>query len=240
MTTRIKNLFRNEKQFRLFSLLFLSTCFCFALIATRMYYMGFSISEVQSTDDIASLRGTTTFLFLVWNLFLAWIPYWIALSIDVFHQKFNSKILTGIVLSSWLFFLPNAPYIVTDLLHLRWRQPIPMWYDMMLIVSFAWTGLMLGFFSLHEIQLFLKKRVNNIIAWIFIIFAISLTGFGIFLGRFLRWNTWDILTNPISLFHDIGITLLYPFAQDSSFGIAIVSSVFLLLGYLTLNTLVDE
>ncbi len=235
----IKNLFRDAKQFKIFALLTLSTLFCFALIGVRLEALGISLSDVESTQDLLSLKNTSTFLFLIWNLFLAWIPYWIGLALEPASKKFNSKLLSIFLVLSWLFFFPNAPYILTDLLHLRVRHPIPHWYDLMLIASFAWTGLLLGYLSLYEVQLFVKKRMGNRVSWLFSICAIFLCGLGIYLGRYLRWNTWDILRNPFQIIADAFQSMSNP-AMQAGEGIIWVSSIFLLLGYLTLVTLMGN
>lgn len=233
---KLKSLFRDHRQYKLFFLMLASTAFCLALIGIRIHESNFDYQQIQSTQDVVRLRGTTSFLFLVWNLFLAWIPYWIALALEGRYQWSKSRWLAGAMLIAWLLFFPNAPYILTDLLHLRNRAPIPHWYDLILIVSFAWTGLMLGFLSLYEIQFFIKKRLPNTVSWLLTVGAIFLCSFGIFLGRCLRWNSWDILTSPFSLFQDIFNSLQY----QGAINMTITLSGFLLMGYLTLTTLISE
>jgi len=230
---KIKSLFRSEQQFRLFIILSVSTLFSFSLFVFRLEYLNFDYEKINSLRDLSFYRGTQTFLFLNWNLFLAWIPYLIALSLPYFYQKFNSKILIVGVLFCWLLFFPNAPYILTDFLHLKKRMGIPLWYDMMLFLSFAWTGLILGYLSLLEVQQFLKNFLSKTKVNIISVIVLLLCGFGIYLGRFQRWNSWDIVTNPISLFADI----LNILANPQTLGLAVVISVFLLLGYFTLVTL---
>ncbi|MFK7772312.1 MAG: DUF1361 domain-containing protein [Saprospiraceae bacterium] len=220
----------------LFFLLSLSTLFNFSLFAFRLEYLDFDYSKIQSVSDLCFYRGTQTFFFLNWNLFLAWIPYLIALSLPFLHRKFNSKIIIAGALLCWLLFFPNAPYIVTDFLHLKKRMGIPLWYDLMLFMSFAWTGLILGYVSLLEVQTFLLNFFSKMIVNIGSIAALLLCGFGIYLGRFQRWNSWDIVTQPFSLFADI----LNILAQPHTLGLAIVLSAFLLLGYFTLNTLTQS
>ncbi len=233
---KIKHTFRNKKQMQLFFLLAVSTLFSFALFAYRLEYLHFDYNKINGIRDLAFYRGSQTFFFLNWNLFLAWIPYLIALSLPALYKKFNSKILIVGALLCWLLFFPNAPYILTDLLHLKKRTGIPLWYDMMLFLSFAWTGLMLGYLSLLEVQLFLQKFFSTLFVNLLSISALILCGFGIYLGRFQRWNSWDIIAQPVSLFSDI----LNILTQPHTFGLAIVISVFLLLGYFTLTTLAQQ
>lgn len=236
----IKSLFRDERQFRLFIVMILSTLFGFALIGVRLYYLNFEIGQLKTAKDIANIRGSYSFFFLIWNLFLAWIPYWIGLNIERIARVTSSRLVIGGFIIMWLLFFPNAPYIVTDLLHLKSRSPIPKWYDMMVLVSFAWTGLMLGFLSLYEIQLFLRRRLYAKLSWILTVSAIILCAFGIYLGRFLRWNSWDVITNPSTLLNDIIVSISDPLAFSNTFNITIVFSGFLLLAYLTLVTLIGE
>lgn len=230
---KIKSLFRSEQQFRLFMILSVSTLFSFSLFVFRLEYLNFDYEKINSLRDLSFYRGEQTFLFLNWNLFLAWVPYLLALTLPYFYKKYNSKILVAGVLFFWLLFFPNAPYILTDFLHLKKRIGIPLWYDMMLFFSFAWTGLILGYLSLLEVQLFLRNFLSKTTAYITSTIVLLLCGFGIYLGRIQRWNSWDIITNPFLLFADIFNILTNP----QTLGLAIVISAFLLLGYSTLVVL---
>jgi len=235
----IQSFFRDEQQLRLFAVMVLSSIFGLALIGVRLYFVNTELSQFTSLEDFEKFRGNKSFLFLVWNLFLAWIPYLISLNIEKITRLTRSRFIVGSLLVCWLLFFPNAPYIVTDLLHLKSRSPIPKWYDMMVLVSFAWTGLMLGFLSLYEIQRFLKKRLHQKLAWALTIIAIVLCAFGIYLGRFLRWNSWDVITNPTTLLQDIMTSLSSPLVYSNTFNITLVFSGFLLLAYLTLVALMS-
>ena len=171
---------------------------------------------------------------------MAWIPYLIALSLEGIHQWFGKNWITGLTILAWLFFFPNAPYILTDLLHLRSRAPIPIWYDMMVISSFAWTGLMLGLLSLYEIQLLLRRRFSVWLTWTIVGLCIAACGYGVYLGRYLRWNTWDVLANPLSLFKDILQTFTNPALSKGMLEISGVVTVFLLLAYLMTISLISK
>lgn len=247
----VKQLFRDERQFQLFALLTASTCFGFALILIRLSLIHFDFSLLKNLHSLKRYRGTqATFFFLVWNLFLAWIPYWIALSIDFFNrqaavteggiQKSFQQIKLVIVLfmlGLWLLFFPNAPYILTDLLHLHRRESVPHWFDVMLFITFAWTGLMLGYASLFEIQRFLRGYFSEKTAWIVVSFAIFLGSFGVFMGRFQRWNSWDIVHHPFNIIRQQIYVLTHPLQNLETLGLAAVLSGFMLLGYLTINAL---
>jgi uncharacterized membrane protein len=111
----------------------------------------------------------------------------------------------------WLLFLPNAPYIITDLWHLRARPPIPLWYDLGFYVTFAWTGCFLGLTSLRMIQGVIKSYLGRSAGWVFVMGSLCLTGIGIYLGRFLGWNSWDLILNPRPVLVDIAALVLHPY-----------------------------
>lgn len=142
-----------------------------------------------------------------------------------------------LTLAAWLLFLPNAPYILTDLLHFKDFGDVPMWYDLLLLVSFGFTGLLLGWLSLAEVQSFLCRRYSKNIGRVLTFTALLLSGYGVYLGRFQRWNSWDILTNPVALFRDMFAVLQQPAAHAGTLGIAVVLGGFLTLGYVTLLSL---
>lgn len=189
-------------------------CFCFSVF--RFIY----------TD-------TKVFLFLNWNLFLAFIP-WAVTSIAILKpniQKYNLTIF--ILLGIWLLFFPNAPYILTDLFHLRLKSSMPQWFDLILILSFAWTGLLFGYLSLWDIEKILSKSFSQV--WISIISVILLFigSFGIYLGRYLRWNSWDIISEPFNLIYDISDRFLNPFDHPRTWGVTIFMGIFLNMIYWT-------
>ena len=233
-------IFRDKRQFNLFKILCLSTLFDCALVFYRMSHTHFDVGEMDSIGAIKSTRGVYgTFFFLIWNLFLAWIPYWIALILDFFNRMKKTPSVFSIIfiVGMWLIFFPNAPYIITDLLHLRDRQVVPHWYDLMLIVSFAWTGLMLGYCSLFEVQRFLERRFKSWVVWVITLGAIWLGGFGVYMGRFQRWNSWDAMTHPFAVIKQQVHVLANPFDYLNTLGMAIVLSGFLMIGYMTLNAM---
>ncbi len=197
--------------------LLLSTLLAVGLFAGRVY-----------------LSHTLTYLFLVWNLFLAWIPYLSSLWAAHTHQRYPRRwwylVIPG---GLWLIFFPNAPYILTDLMHLRTRAPIPMWYDIGMLVAFAWTGLFLAVFSLRIMQNLVRTFVGSIASWLFVLGSLGLGGLGIYLGRFLRWNSWDLLFRPRSVLTDVVIRLTDPWSHPGTFGVTLLFAAFLLVCYLT-------
>jgi uncharacterized membrane protein len=196
----------------------LSTLLAGGLFVTRVY-----------------LSQSWTFRFLVWNLFLAWIPYCSSLWAAHLHQRYPDRwwylIAPGML---WLIFFPNAPYIVTDFQHLYHRIPIPLWYDIGLLTTFAWTGLYLAVFSLRSMQAIVRSFVGTVASWFFVLGVLGLTGLGVYVGRFLRWNSWDLLIRPREVLADVAMHLLNPLANPGVLGVTILFAGFMLVCYLTL------
>ncbi|HEU0010217.1 MAG TPA: DUF1361 domain-containing protein [Verrucomicrobiae bacterium] len=150
------------------------------------------------------LSGSWRQLYLPWNLFLAWLPLvlaWRAACADTESSpgrwRFRAYAL------AWLLLFPNAPYILTDLAHLPPNFHGHFWGDLVLILLFALTGLVLGFLSLYHMQMLVARRFGWVTGWLFAVAASGLSAIGICIGRFLRWNSWDVLLNPIGLLADI-------------------------------------
>lgn len=184
---------------------------------------------------------TPLYSFLMWNLFLAWIPFIISFIYIIFQKKVNNRLFDFTMFSSWLLFYPNAPYILTDVIHLvDLRDHVPIWYDLMLILSFAWSGLIVGIVSLSNIHSALKNIMNNVQSWSVIFLSIVLGSFGVYLGRFQRWNSWDIVTQPLGLFKGIFQKMLEPGADYTSIGVTGLFTLFLTITYLTFYSFKNE
>ncbi len=202
-----------------------------------------ALSSLMSVSMVVvRIYITTEFTYLgfVWNLFLAWMPLWSAITVWQLDRDraFYRTIVVALFLC-WLAFFPNAPYMVTDLIHLRPRLGISVWFDLMLVFSFAWNALLVGFVSLRIFQKFVEQRFSKISSWFFVFFALWASSFGVFLGRFLRWNSWDVLTNPQALLYDIAVRIIDPFAHPKTFGFILIVGVFLVLSYATVNLLIE-
>jgi uncharacterized membrane protein len=175
-----------------------------------------------------ALSGTMEYDFLLWNLFLAWLPLAMAYTASTFAQKRRFVALTvPFAAALWLLFFPNAPYILTDLFHLRHpREVIPVWYDTLLINWFAWTGILLGIFSLFIMHDIVRRAFGRVTGWVFVAIVGSLCGVGIYIGRFLRWNSWDILFHPIERLKEFAFYATHPSLQSIIF-ITVFSSLFI-------------
>lgn len=173
-----------------------------------------------------------SYLFLIWNLFLAIVPYFISKFISRITNKSTHKFLIVLYLVPWIVFLPNAPYIITDLKYLQDSSQRLLWFNSILIFSFAISGLLLAIASMNDIyKILLLKWSKNFANYIVIIVSF-LCGFGVFLGRNLRFNSWDVLSSPnhllVQCFHSIYNPHMW--AMTSIFGVLIYT-----LFYLTKN-----
>ena len=140
--------------------------------------------------------GDGSFRFLLWNLLLAWIPLVLALAIYDCYRRGARLALLAPAIVLWLLFLPNAPYIVTDFVHLSDAGPTPLWFDAVVISAFAWTGLLLGLASLYLLHAVVRDRFSARVGWLGALTVLALTSVGVYLGRFLQWNSWDLLVRP--------------------------------------------
>lgn len=173
--------------------------------------------------------------FLAWNLFLAWLPLVFALlANDEYRNAPRRKWRFYGLTTAWLLFLPNAPYIFTDLIHLMSRYFNHFWVDLVLILSCAVTGLVLSFIWLYLMQCIVARMFGWLTSWLFVAIAAGLSSFGIYLGRFLRFNSWDVLFQPVELFHGIGRWAIDPMANSTSFAFPILFATFLFIAYVML------
>lgn len=199
------------------AVLMLSSVFAFSMLAARMLK-----------------AGSWDYRFLAWNLFLAWMPFWFALAIEALDRRRASAATMLAFGAGWLVFFPNAPYILTDFVHLRQRMHVPLWYDISMLTAFAWNGLLLGFASLRMCHRVVERRIGVRAGWGLVVVTLYLAGFGVYLGRVVRWNSWDVLTSPLALVSDVASRLVNPAAHPRTWGMTIVLGGFLLLGYVTL------
>jgi uncharacterized membrane protein len=184
-----------------------------------------------------ALSNTLNFIFLPWNLLLAFIPLWISSKkIQVINNSntiYNtSKRLIALYwFSIWLLFLPNAPYIITDLLHLKARNPIPLYFDIVLLFMNAICGLVFFFVTVQQVE---KWWLFNLPKWSinwFYFLAFGLCSFGIYLGRYGRFNSWHLITKPQALFQEIAKRFIFPFEHPQTWAVTLLYSVMLFLLY---------
>jgi len=176
------------------------------------------------------------FAFMTWNLFLAWLPYLAALWAQRLDRRHPTRwvflLAPGLL---WLVFFPNAPYIMTDLWHLSERLPIPLWYDLGMLSAFALTGLFLAVFSLQIMQRLVRRYTGGLLSWAFVGAALFLGGLGVYMGRFLRWNSWDLLFHPEDIVTEVIVRLASPLTYPRTYGVTLVFAAILLVCYLAVT-----
>ena len=165
---------------------------------------------------------------LVWNLMLAWVPLVLAMAAyGRARRRFDLTVI--VLLISWLLFFPNAPYLLTDFIHLG-EGPAPLWYDALMLSAFAWTGLLLGFASLYLVQIILRRTFGTVLSWLGVVVALGLASLGVYVGRFIRFNSWDALLHPIRVAEVVHEQLSAVPLRMAEALVALVA--FLLVGYL--------
>jgi uncharacterized membrane protein len=207
----------------------------------RALYAALLLASAMSTLLIAAHvidTGRLAYAFLIYNLALAWIPLAFAaaaVSFDACRSR-TARLLAAVCCGGWLIFFPNAPYLVTDLVHLRVRGNPLFWLDITALQALAWTGLALGFVSLDLIQRLVARRVGRTMSWLFAAAVLAASAFGIYLGRFRRWNSWDVLRAPRALLRDVAGTLLHPSPHHQVVAHCLVLAAFLFTAYVVLRT----
>ncbi|HUV26613.1 MAG TPA: DUF1361 domain-containing protein [Anaerolineales bacterium] len=170
---------------------------------------------------------------LIWNLFLAWMPFlfsiWAAALYSARPGRWWVIVFPGFL---WLLFFPNAPYLITDFLHLKQRPGIPIWFDILMLAAFAWTGFFLAIASLRTMHLLVKNHLGWFISWIFAGTALALAGIGIYLGRFSRWNSWDIFFSPKEILVDVAYRVVNPLSNLNFYGFTSIITAFLIICYI--------
>jgi uncharacterized membrane protein len=190
------------------------SAFVVAMIAVRVAY-----------------TGNDYYTNLMWNLFLAWVPLGLAVYVyDGYRRLSRLRLWAGGAL--WLLFFPNALYIVTDFRWLREAAGAPVWYDIVLVSAAAWCGLLLGFASLYLMQEVVRDVLGSARAWGFALAALGLGAFGVYLGRFERWNSWDVFTRPGHMAQSVLPTLVEPQNHPRALAVLVLFTAFLAMSYL--------
>jgi uncharacterized membrane protein len=179
-----------------------------------------------------------TYVFLLWNLVLAWVPYLCALLLRRVHRhgrtvgptRFSSGLLVALFVA-WLGFLPNAPYLVTDFIHLRYRVSAPLWFDAVMLASYAWAGVGLGVASLRICAGIVRATYGAKVSAVVVVLSAIATGFGIYLGRFVRLNTWDVATRPLTVLETSLSPIVHPFSHPRAWVVTLTFALFFLAAY---------
>jgi len=212
----------DRRLWRVLGVVALASGFCGALALTR-----------------ARLTGRAALLFLGWNLILAWVPLLVSLLIVRRHRPGAGASRAGSLAlgAVWLAFFPNAPYLVTDLVHLRAHGFVLLLYDAMMVFAFALTGVFIAFLSLWLMHRLVERRAGKRAGWLFVGAVAGLSGFGVFLGRVPRWNSWDLVTRPGELFVTLAVRAQDPFAHPRAIGLTLTMAALFAIAYLMLYAL---
>lgn len=199
---------------------------------------GASVFSVLIWRVRAEYSNSYNYAFMIWNLFLAWIPFLIAyFTYTATLSRRWVYLIVPVSAFFWLLFFPNAPYMLTDFQHLAtdwWSGNSPIWYDVLLLLWFSFTGLLLGVVSLFLMHEVIRREFGRWIGWAFVAIVGGLSGIGVYVGRFLDWNSWDVFHN----FDGIA-TYTIERAQDPSLrsiGFIGLFAAFFLFLYVTLYT----
>jgi uncharacterized membrane protein len=164
-----------------------------------------------------------TDIFLVMNLGLAWIPYLLSY---VFTLKKINKLVLILIGVIWLLFFPNALYMVTDLFQLRPRVFVNIWFDLMMLLSFALVGLFLGFSSLKNVENLMTLKFGKRKAQLSIIIVMYLGSLGVYFGRFIRLNSWEVFSMPAVLIRKVLNVFSNPFYDANFYATTLVFTIF--------------
>ena len=210
-----------------------------SLLPKNELYRSLLLSCIFSVSLVVfrvAYTGETMFLFLVWNLFLAYLPF--ALSAFIYRlSAYTEKRYLFVLLICWLLLIPNAFYILTDLFHLRQVDVVPLWFDLALITSFAWNGLVMGILSVRQVEKMVVVKWKKLNEYCFIIPIMFLNALGIYIGRYLRFNSWDVISNPLQLVQDVGYFFLHPVRHRFDWGMVICFTLLLSFFYLTMKAM---
>ncbi len=181
--------------------------------------------------------GDPFYDFLVWNLVLAWVPLTLALAAYAGARRGGGPVVVvlGVL---WLLFFPNAPYLLTDFIHLHESLTTPLWYDALMLAACAWVGLALGFASLYVMQTIWERAAGPFVSWLAVVGALALASFGVYLGRFLRFNSWDALVHPGRIAHVVNAELENPFQHPRLVAALVVLTGALSVAYLVVYSAV--
>ena len=209
----IGRLFRSPR----FLLLGFGMAGCAALILTRGWY----------AHDLR-------FRFLGWNLILAVVPALAAAALRHDAER-GSRVRVFLWGAAWLLFLPNAPYLITDLIHLEPRPPVPYWFDIALFTSFVGAGILAAFSSFQDVQHVVARRYGWLASWAVLAVAAFASGFGIYLGRMQRWNSWDLLTQPMDLLLVIAERISAPWQHPRTVAVTLVYGAVVFFGFVAVR-----
>jgi len=185
------------------------------------------------------LSHRISYIFLAWNLLLAYVPLLIANWLNRHEAVMRNKIIVVLSISAWLLFMPNSFYIVTDLFHLDTTAENRPWFDLTLIFSFAWNGILFGIISIWKMEILVKKMKGRLASALLIFTVMWLNAFGVYIGRVLRFNSWDIIFNPFALLSEIVEMIINPYDYKSAWAMSVCFGLFFIILYYTMKKLTE-
>jgi uncharacterized membrane protein len=190
-----------------------------------------SLLAIATVEVRVWKTGDPYYRFLIWNLALAWVP--LVFASAAYSAAAHSRRKLVVPLSvGWILFFPNAPYVLTDFIHLNDEQATaPVWYDALMISSCAWIALLLGLTSLYLMQMVAKRALGTVWSWAGVVAALALASFGVYLGRFVRFNSWDALIRPGRVTNVIAHQLENPFQHPRMLAVLVLLTASLTVAY---------
>ena len=175
-----------------------------------------------------------TYAFYYWNLFLALIPLMASTWLDTRASLWTVRNLVS--LGVWFCFLPNAPYLITDMVHFQeGPRRGPIYLDEAIVFASALNGVLLAYASVRRVEEWLLGSYAERPVRIAVIAVFLACGFGIYLGRYLRLNSWNILTHPMTVAREVGVRVIFPFEYRQTWAVTLLFGVLLWAGYMALR-----
>jgi len=206
-------------------------------LTIRQWLIISSLFSLTLLTTRVKASGRLSYGFLAWNLFLAYVPYFISQWLERHLQILRNRIKLVSLIFTWILFMPNSFYILTDLFHLENMGNGHSWFDLTLILSFAWSGVIFGILSICKMEMLLKKAKGNLVSGFIICTVMWLNAFGVYIGRFLRFNSWDIIVNPFSLLTEITNIIFNPYDYRYVWAMSICFAFFMIIIYYTIKKL---
>lgn len=196
-----------------------------ALVAVSAFPLALLVVRIRSGPDSGAVS-------IVWNLLLAWVPLVLSVVLEAGWRRRWPLPATAAVAAAWLLFFPNAPYLVTEVVQLAPREGVPLWLDALILFSLGVAGLLVGFASLELVRTLVTVVAGRLAGWALTLVVLAATGFGIYLGRFSRYNSWDVLSRPRRILYDVRSAAAEPLSNSRAVAVSAVFTAFVTVSYL--------